>query len=56
MVIKKETKKENVYRGICLYESELNLIINSLKKAKLDGSKELSSYLSTAMTEAKEEL
>jgi hypothetical protein len=51
----KQSKNDTVYRGINLYESELQIIINSLQKAKLDGSKEIIKLLARTIDEAREE-
>ena len=55
MAIKIQKSREMVYRGINLYESELILVIKSLEKSKLDGSKELVKHLTMVMESAIEE-
>ncbi len=55
MATKIQRKTDTVYRGINLYESELQIILDSLKKAKLEGSKEVIDYLKRTMENAEEE-
>lgn len=55
MATKTQRKTNTVYRGINLFENEIQTIITSLKKAKLEGSKDIIDYLQRTMENAEEE-
>lgn len=55
MATKKQTKTDIVYRGINLFEKELDIIITSLKKAKTEGVNDIIKYLTQIKQESEEE-
>lgn len=55
MATKIQRKNDIVYRGINLFENEIQTIIASLQKAKMQGSKDIIDYLKRTMENAEEE-
>lgn len=55
MAAKIKRKTDTVYRDINLFENEIQIILDSLKKAKLEGSKEVIDYLKRTIENAEEE-